>query len=283
MTLILTNAGSVPHKVQLVTSAACTVDVHADWIDNAAGAMTPGSTNTAITTATTTDIVATPTAGQYRNVKSLYIRNKHASTSVDVTVVIDQNATDFQLHSVTLLAGEMLSFVDGVGFFEYNVATALTSAIGTADLAIANTETVVVSKNCAANELVAGTTYKFTAYATKAGTTSASPIIRIRIGTTTLTGNIAATLTPPVDTLAVPISIDGIVTIRTDGAGGTALGSLQRAVHLAAVTITPAINPSTATVAVDTTAANQKIELTFISGNAANTFTFRNANLQRVN
>jgi hypothetical protein len=125
-------------------------------------------------------------------------------------------------------------------------------------------------------------TFMFRAYATRAGTTSASPIIRIRIGTTILSGNIAATLTPPADALAVPIMIEGMVTIRSAGAGGTALGSLMRAVHLAAVTIQPAINPLTATVAVDTTQANQVIGLTFISSSAANTFTFRNAVIWRV-
>ena len=90
-------------------------------------------------------------------------------------------------------------------------------------------------------------------------------------------------MTPPVNVLAVPIEIEGVVTIRSAGAGGTALGSLRVAVHLGAVTLTSAINPLTATVAVDTTAANQRIELTFISGSANNTYTFRNAYLYQVN
>lgn len=157
------------------------------------------------------------------------------------------------------------------------------SNIGTFDLAIANTETVIASKNFDADDLTAGATFMFKAFATRAGTTSASPIIRIRIGTTTLTGNIAATLTPPANTLAVPIEIEGIVTIVAAGAGGTARGSLKCTVHLAAVTLTAAISPATATVAVNTTLANQKIELTFISGNAANTYTFRNSAIWRVN
>lgn len=156
------------------------------------------------------------------------------------------------------------------------------NAIGTADLAIANTETVVVSKTFAATELVAGMTFMFKAYATRSGTTSASPVIRIRIGTTTLTGNIAATVTPPANTLADPNEIEGMVTIRSAGSGGTALGSLKHTVHLAAVTITEALGVSTGTVAVNTTSANQKIELTFISGNASNTYTFRNAAIYRV-
>lgn len=157
------------------------------------------------------------------------------------------------------------------------------SAAIVADLAIANTEAVVVSKTFAANELAAGATYMYEAYATRAGTTSASPVVRIRVGTTILSGNIAATLTGTASTLAVGTKISGMVTIRTAGSGGTVLGSLNLATHLAAVTITQSISPSTATVAVNTTTPSQVIGLTFISGNAANTFTFRNAAMWRVN
>lgn len=156
------------------------------------------------------------------------------------------------------------------------------AAAVSADQAIANTETVVLALAFAANELVAGSIYRFEAWLTRAGTTSASPVIRIRIGPTTLIGNIAATLTPPADTLAVGQKIEGIIEIRTAGSGGTALGSLVRDVHLAAVTISPAYGISTATVAVDTTVA-QRIELTFISGNAGNTYTVRNAAAYRLN
>jgi hypothetical protein len=147
--------------------------------------------------------------------------------------------------------------------------------------AIANTETLVVAYVCAANELKVGTTFMIRAYATRAGTTSASPVIRVRVGTTTLTGNIAATLTPPANTLAVGNVIEALVTVITNGAGGTIRGSLLNQVHLAAVTITPAV-ASTAAVNVDTTAANMRVELTFISGSASNTYTFQNAVIEKI-
>lgn len=108
-------------KIQLVTSAAVTVDVHASYVDHttATDNVVAGRKNTAITTATTTDIVAVPAAGDIRNVKSLNIRNKHATTSVDVTVLYEGSTTDFdvELFKVTLLAGQTLEFVEGVGFF----------------------------------------------------------------------------------------------------------------------------------------------------------------------
>lgn len=116
MSLFLPNTTD---KIQLVTSAAVTVDVHASYADHttATDNILANRQNTAITTATTTDIVAAPAAGDTRNVKAMTIRNKHATTSVDVTVVYDANGTDYELHKVTLRAGEMLGFTEGVGFF----------------------------------------------------------------------------------------------------------------------------------------------------------------------
>lgn len=112
------NLADTNDKLQLVTSAAVTVDVHASFTDLNGTTVTPGKQNTAITTATTTDIVAAPGASTVRNVKTLHARNKHASSSVDVTVVYDDNGTDFELHKATLLAGEALEYVEGIGFFQ---------------------------------------------------------------------------------------------------------------------------------------------------------------------
>lgn len=106
-------------KIQLVTSVACTVDVHVSFIDAVGSTLVPtggGRQNTAITTATTTDILAAPGASTTRNLKKMTARNK-GSTAVDVTVVFDQNSTDFELHKVTLLAGECLQYIEGIGFF----------------------------------------------------------------------------------------------------------------------------------------------------------------------
>lgn len=110
-------------KLQLVTSSTANIDVHASYMD-ATQANPPvvqgdssGRQHTAITTATTTDIVAAPAASETRNVKMLAVRNKHASSTNDVTVVFDQNGTDFELFKATLQPGETLEFVEGIGFF----------------------------------------------------------------------------------------------------------------------------------------------------------------------
>lgn len=107
-------------KFQLVTDVACNVDVHASYVDANSSTLAPsgaGKQNTAITTATTTDILAAPGASTVRNLKTLNIRNKNASTAVTVTVVFDQNGTDFELHKVSLRSGDCLEYIEGIGFF----------------------------------------------------------------------------------------------------------------------------------------------------------------------
>lgn len=116
------NLVATSDEIELITDAAVTVDVHASFVDLSGTTVTPGKQNTAITTATTTDIVDAPGASTVRNVKTLHIRNKHASTSVAVTVQYDQNGTKFELHKVTLLAGESLEYVEGIGFFTLEAA-----------------------------------------------------------------------------------------------------------------------------------------------------------------
>lgn len=106
-------------KLQVITSAAVTVDVVSAYADlnTSTGAVTPGKQLTAISTATTTDIVAAPGSSVVRNVKTLHIRNKHASLSTDVTVQFNDNATLYEMHKATLRAGETLEYIEGVGFF----------------------------------------------------------------------------------------------------------------------------------------------------------------------
>lgn len=108
---------STSDKIQLVTSAAGDVDVHATWVDNASGTITPGRTNTvAIATATTTDVVGSPAASTQRNVQSLLVRNAHASVTNTVTVRHTDGTNAADIFSTALGPGEVLQFLDGVGF-----------------------------------------------------------------------------------------------------------------------------------------------------------------------
>lgn len=106
-------------KIDLVTDAAVTVDVHVSAMDHTLSTdnVEGLKKNTAISTAATTDILAAPSSGVTRNMKTLNVRNRHATSSVGVTIRYNQNGTIFELHSVILKAGEVLEYIEGVGFF----------------------------------------------------------------------------------------------------------------------------------------------------------------------
>jgi hypothetical protein len=117
--LLLTSVSDI---IRIVTVAAVTtIGVHASWVDNAAGTITPGRTNTNITTATTTTIVTSPAASTQRNVKGLVIENNSAATSTQVTIQHFDGTTSCDLFSVTLLAAENLN-MDETGAWHHRDA-----------------------------------------------------------------------------------------------------------------------------------------------------------------
>lgn len=103
-------------KIQVISGSTLAIAVHASFVDVSGGTVTPGRTNTAISTATTTDVVAAPGASTQRNVKFLSIRNKDASASEAITVQHTDGTTVAELFKVTLKAGYELQFNDGLGF-----------------------------------------------------------------------------------------------------------------------------------------------------------------------
>lgn len=116
-------------KIQVVTDAAATTDVVASYIDSnnsdppALKGSTSGRQLSAISTATTTDVVAAPAASTLRSVRTMNICNKSASTTVGVTVLYNANGTTYQLHKVNLRAGETLTYDEDLGWFVHEVRT----------------------------------------------------------------------------------------------------------------------------------------------------------------
>ena len=110
--LLLTSTSDL---VRIVTDTTADLEVHASWVDNDAGTITPGRTNTAsITTATTTTVVGSPASGVQRNVKHLSIRNNHASTTSNPVIEHTDGTNAEELLTVALLAGETLA-LDEIG------------------------------------------------------------------------------------------------------------------------------------------------------------------------
>ena len=103
--LLLTSTSDL---VRVITSAAASIHVHASWVDNASGTITPDRTNTAaITTATTTTVVASPGASTQRNVRFLSVYN-NGTADCDVTVIHSDGTNIETLIKVPLRPGELL-------------------------------------------------------------------------------------------------------------------------------------------------------------------------------
>ena len=110
--ILLTSTGDL---LQVITgSAVANIVCHASWVDNASGTITPGRTNTSISTATTTTVVAAPGASTQRNLKFLSITNTHASSSCLITIQHTDGTTVVPLWKGTLSAG-MYVQVDELG------------------------------------------------------------------------------------------------------------------------------------------------------------------------
>jgi plastocyanin len=236
-------------KIQLITSSAATLDVHASHIDCSAASPPvvdqPERTNTAISSAATTDIVAAPGASKRRMVKTLHIRNKHASLSCDVTVQFNQNATLYELHKVTLAPGETLEYIEGIGFFEIAASTGplpqgnANSADQTANAA----DTYLLGSTFNLNpstgtRIKVGTTFRWWISATKTAAGIATPIWQVRFGTagTTADSN-RLTFTGLAQTGVADTAMFVIVmNVRTLGATGVVEGSYGVAAHRLAAT-----------------------------------------------
>lgn len=102
-------------KLQIVTADAATLDVHASFVDLSGTTVTPGRQNTAIVTATTTDVVAAPGGSVTRNIKTLMLRNKHATQSVGV-IVRHNSGTSVDLIQSTVAAGGEMYYHEGQGW-----------------------------------------------------------------------------------------------------------------------------------------------------------------------
>jgi len=107
---------STSDKIQVITGQAVTVSVHASFVDYNGTTITPGRLNTAISTIATTDVVASPGASVQRNVKTLSVRNKHATSTVTVTIQHTDGTTVIELDKRVLGPGSSVLYDEGQGF-----------------------------------------------------------------------------------------------------------------------------------------------------------------------
>jgi hypothetical protein len=103
---------STSDQLQLVTSAAASIDVHATWIDTLGATITPGRTNTHIAAAATTIAVGSPASSAQRNVKTLHVRNKDVTLLCGITVQVFDGTLTLPIYNASLKPGEMLELTD---------------------------------------------------------------------------------------------------------------------------------------------------------------------------
>lgn len=233
--LLLTSTSDI---VRVVTSAAVsTITVHASYVDNNAGTITPGRTNTNITTNTTTTVVAAPGSGVQRNVKGIYITNNSATASCTVTVQHFDGTTSTDLMGVLLRPGENLGYREDGSWVHRNWDGAEYSATSTPPV-LFNNSSSTVSAGFAADTLLAGSSISlpsgvsvaglqyeviFDMVKTAAGT--AAPAINIRFGTLGTTGDASiCAMSFAAGTAAVDTGKFTVVgTLRSAGSGTSAV------------------------------------------------------------
>jgi hypothetical protein len=166
--------------------------------------------------------------------------------------------------------------------------SALATTISTITVANSNTETRLVGANLPIEFLAPGTTFRILAFGTLSTKIIPVGVVtwRLRIGSTTLTGNIVTSIVPATGFNLVNQSWDAefLVTIRTNGGSGTVIGNGSVIGNIGSVNGFLYTGSATSTpVAVNTTIQNV-LELTFqfATANAANILNCYNASIHRV-
>lgn len=123
--------------------------------------------------------------------------------------------------------------------------------------AAVTTELLLAKMTLPVGSLRVGSTFRVRAYGDSASTAS-TITFRIKIGTLGTAGDTLVTSVAPLTTATVEgIVFDGMVTVRTTGAGGSCLGNCSATVSGATATAgTIAVSNTSATTAVNTTVAN---------------------------
>lgn len=187
--------------IEVVTDAAATVHTSAHAIDAAASGLAVSGAvrqNQVITTGTTTTVLAAPAAATTRTLKQLTIRNKDATLSVNVTVQMNLNGTVGELHKVLLTPGDMLEYIEGVGFFICtNVSSSVLDSNAFSGQVASGADTYLTGASLGINGLIqVGSFFRISATMTKTAAGTATPAWTVRAGTAGTTADTGiATLT----------------------------------------------------------------------------------------
>lgn len=108
---------STTQTLELLSTSTASTDYYVAYADITTTTLIPGQSNGNITTATTTTILAAPSASTQRQVKAVSIRNRATTASQGVTIKFDDSGTERYLTSdITLAAGETLQYSSDLGW-----------------------------------------------------------------------------------------------------------------------------------------------------------------------
>lgn len=111
--LLLTSAQDAIH---VILDPPVSLDAHASFLDHSGDTVTPGRQNTKTTTEAEVDVVSGPSGSVKRSLKTLHIRNAHATDSTTITVQHKGGGVTSDLREVLLLSGEKLAYTEDQGF-----------------------------------------------------------------------------------------------------------------------------------------------------------------------
>lgn len=110
--------------LELVTSSAASTDYQISWSNVTATALTtPGTSSGNIASATTTTIVAAPSASNWRHIRGISVRNA-GTVANTITLQVDRSASNRTLYRTTLAPGESLTWEETGDWHIYNSAGA---------------------------------------------------------------------------------------------------------------------------------------------------------------
>jgi hypothetical protein len=239
---------STSDLLRVVTSAAVALDAHATFVDLSGATVTPGRTNTAISTATTTTVVASPAASTSRTVKTLLLRNKGASPQT-VTVTHTDGTTAVELIRATLQANEAMHYHEGAGFWiaDSEGRQKTNGAIGSAFAATNTFNLVVLASDQTNNNATANTAQDVTglSFAVTSGETY---WFRFVIDYTAAAGTTGAAFMlngPTTTKLSYRSSVALVAATGTDGESTTFAAAYDTPATAVATTATTAGNIAT--------------------------------------
>jgi hypothetical protein len=179
-------------KIQVITgSALATCYIHASWMNiDGSAVVTPGSSNFAISTATTTDVITAPSASNYRIMEGVTVYNNNASAQT-ITIQHTDGTNAVPIWTGVLALGEKVIINKELICTKYDRegrvagASIISNQSVTSQGAGFATDTYVTGSSILIplQRPRIGTVYECEMGVTKTNAGTATPIIQLRYGT----------------------------------------------------------------------------------------------------